>query len=158
MQNKQQEIRQFVEELALFGEGLGLPPMAGRIWAWLLVCEPPHQSAQELADAVGASLGSISSMTRLLDQLGLIERVGMPGERSRHYRVRAGGFADLLRIKLAATAELRKIAERGLELLRDEPPEARRRLEEYRDFYAFFEKEFPALIRRWEETKKGASQ
>ena len=40
----------------------GLPPVAGRMWAWLLVCDPPEQTAAQLAEAVGASRGSISGM------------------------------------------------------------------------------------------------
>ena len=52
------------------------------------------------------------------------------------------------------TSEMRVIAERGLDVLKDEPPHVRGRLEDYRDFYAFFEREFPALIKRWEQTQR----
>jgi len=152
---KAREKREFVEDFAMFIEGLGVPPMAGRVWAWLLVCYPPHQTAAELAEAVGASLGAISAATRLLMQFGVIERVGLPGERRRFYRIRPGGFTELLRIKMQATTESRRMAERGLALLKGEPAEVRGRLEEYRDFYAFFERELPALIDRWKQEGKG---
>jgi len=144
------EKKEFVEIFGIFFERAGVPRIAGRIWGWLLVCDPPHQTAAELADAVSASRGSISTMTRLLMQFGLIERIGLPGERNRFYRVKSGAFTELLRAKMSFTTEVRKMAERGLELLKGEPPRARRRLEECRDFYTFFEREFPALIERWE--------
>ncbi|MBN2309858.1 MAG: MarR family transcriptional regulator [Candidatus Hydrogenedentes bacterium] len=153
-QTTHEKKRAFVEDLGLFLESMGLPPTAGRIWGWLLVCHPPHQSAAELAEAVGASLGAISTMTRLLIQLGIIERIGLPGERSRYYRVTSEGFAELLKAKLKLTTEIRRITERGLELLGDQPPEVRKRLQEYRDFYVFFEEEFPALIERWEQSRE----
>ena len=150
-----QDRKAYADQLGLFLETLGLPPMAGRVWGWLLVCDPPLQTAAELARSLGASRGSISTMTRMLTRLSLIERVAIPGERSRGYQVKASGFTGLLKAKFAATAEIRKMADRGLDMLKDDSPETRRRLEEYRDFYAFFEREFPPLIERWERESAG---
>lgn len=155
MRKKQEAKRRFAEELGLFVEKMGLPPMAGRIWGWLLVCDPPHQTAAELAEAVGASLGAISTMMRLLMQFGLVERIGLPEQRSRSYRLTSGGCTHLVKARIRQIAEFRAMAERGLELLKGEPAAVRRRLKEYRDFYAFFEKEFPALVTKWEKAGKG---
>jgi len=154
---ERRERMEFVEDLGILFEKMGVPRMAGRIWGWLLVCDPPHQTAAELAEAVSASAGSISTMARLLVQFGLIERIGLPRRRSRFYRIKAGGFTQLLRAKMALTTEVRKMAERGLALLKDEPPEMRRRLEAYRDFYAFFEREFPDLIAKWNQESRRAT-
>jgi DNA-binding MarR family transcriptional regulator len=154
-QERQSKKRQFAEDFALLLERMGLPPMAGRIWGWLLVCDPPHHTAAELADAVGASLGSVSSMTRLLEQFGVIERFSLPGHRRKRYRLKAGGFTELLKAKMAFTVELRQMADRGLDLLRGESPEVHRRLKECRDFYAFFEQRMPALVEEWEQEAKG---
>lgn len=153
---QQQNKRQFAQDFGMLMERLGLPPMAGRIWGWLLVCDPPHQTEAQLANAVGASRGGISTMTRLLVQFGIAERIGLPGERSRFYRIKSGGFTELLKNKMLAMTEVRKMADRGLELLKDEPPQLRRRLREYRDFYAFFERELPVLIERWKKERAGA--
>ena len=145
---------EFAEEFGIFFEKMGFPRMAGRIWGWLLVCNPPEQTAAQIAAGVNASRGSVSTMSRLLMQLWLIERVGRPGVRSGLYRVKAGGFTEVLRMKMQFTGELRKIAERGLGLLRKQPAEIRHRLEEYRDLCVFFEREFPALIAKWERERK----
>lgn len=61
--------------------------MVGRALGWLLVCEPPEQSAAELAETLQASKGSISTATRVLLRLGFIERV----EEYLADRRRAGG-------------------------------------------------------------------
>ncbi len=71
------EMKQFIEDMGILFEEMALPRMAGRIFGWLLMCEPLHQSAEELASVVGASKGSISSMTRLLIQSGVVERMGL---------------------------------------------------------------------------------
>ena len=35
----------FVEEMGQMLASYGMTPMAGRMWGWLLVCEPPEQTA-----------------------------------------------------------------------------------------------------------------
>jgi uncharacterized protein YqfA (UPF0365 family) len=41
------------------------------------------------------------------------------------------------------------MAERGLEAIADRPPESRARLEEFRDVFAFVEREVPAVVDRF---------
>jgi hypothetical protein len=57
---------------------------------------------------------------------------------------------ELTRQQMSATTTLREIAERGLELLDADVPEARHGLEEMRNFYAFWERELPVALERWE--------
>lgn len=152
---KTAERKAFAEEVGITLEGMGLPRMAGRVWGWLLVCDPPQQSAADLAAALSASRGSISTTTRLLIQFGLIERIGLSGRRSGFYRIREGGLRQLTRIREQQTSVLRHMAERGLEVVKEEPPRARRHLEEMRDTYSFFEREFPKLVEKWEREQKG---
>ena len=42
-----------------FLAGLGMTPMAGRMWGYLLICEPPEQTAAQIAEALQASRGSV---------------------------------------------------------------------------------------------------
>jgi len=53
----------------------GVPLVGGRIFAYLLVCEPAEQTAAENRRRGRASLGTVSSMTRLLLSARLIDRV-----------------------------------------------------------------------------------
>ena len=32
--------------------GYGMTPMAGRMWGWLLLCDPPEQTAAQIAEAL----------------------------------------------------------------------------------------------------------
>ena len=147
------EKRSFVEELGLFFEQSGMPRMAGRILGWLLLSDPPHQSLNELAEALIASKGSISTTTRLLVQIGLIERISLPGVRHGYFRIRPSASQHLLKQGAEQVTILRKLAERGLELLEAKASLTRQGLEEMRDMYAFFEGEYPALLERWEQER-----
>ncbi len=160
MNDKQQfEKKEFVEDVGIFFEETGLPRMAGRILGWLLISDPPHQSIDELAEALMASKGSISTTTRLLIQFNLIERFSLPGIRHNYFRILPGGWHHLARQRASQIKGMRQICERGLELLEGRAQLNRQYLEEMRDMYAFFEREFPVLLERWEqEHKRGELQ
>jgi DNA-binding transcriptional regulator GbsR (MarR family) len=150
MGDNQQKLM-FVEDVGLMFEHWGLPRMAGRVLGWLLVCDPPSQSFGEITEALQASKGSISSATRMLIAMGLIERTAQPGDRRDFFRIRPNAWADVLRIKLEGIAIFRQLAERGLQLLDDESPENRQRLLEMHALYTFFEGELPLLFKRWQQ-------
>ena len=151
--------KHFVEDVGLLLEEGGLPRMAGRILGWLLICDPPHQSTKELAETLQASKGSISTMTRLLIQLGVIERVALPGQRRDHFQIKPGGWSQMILRDIAEISNGYQLAERGLQLMDGRPAEQQERLKEARDLYAFLEREYPLLIEQWEkERTKGSSK
>lgn len=147
----QPDQQHFVEEVGLLFETTGFPRMAGRVFGWLLISNPPHQSPGELAAVLQASKGSISTMTRLLEQIGLIERVSLPGQRRDYFRIKLNAWSELSKRRMEQVVAFRKLAERGLSLLNHEPPELAQRLQEMRDIHAFFESEFPLMLDRWEQ-------
>ena len=102
--------------------------MAGRIYAHLLTCDPIERSASDLAAELHASVGSISSMTRLLVAAELIERVSRPGMRADRYRITPELAITLMHGAVAKVTRLRRMTERGLALMQDRPPESRERL------------------------------
>lgn len=136
----------------MFFEQLGGPRMAGRIVGRLLVADPAEQSSAQLMRYLDASKASISTMTRYLIQLQLIERVGVPGERIDHFRLRPGAFARLTEARVRQTSDAVAILERGLELpVARTSPTVRHRIEEVREFYEYFRTQLLATLARFEE-------
>lgn len=144
----------YAEDFGLLFEGFGLPRMVGRVLGVLLVSEEPELSAEELAEALRASRGSISSSTRTLIQMGLVQRRTRPGERRDYFRMKPGAWDELMRRELESISRFRQMAERGLGIANPDSPEARRNLEEMREFYAYWERELPAVLERWERDRK----
>ena len=143
-------MHEYVESFGLYWEQAGLPRMAGRILSWLLICDPPHQTMHELTEALQASKSSISTGTRMLIQMGIIERLSMPGQRRDHYRVMPDSWSHIMEEKAKKQfTELRRLAERGIALLDAASPARRQRLEEMRDYYVFMEREFPLILDHW---------
>jgi DNA-binding transcriptional regulator GbsR (MarR family) len=146
--------RNFIEEVGVLFENTGLTRMAGRMFGWLLIADPPYQSPAEIAEVLMASKGSVSTTVRLLTQIGMIERYVIPGERHDHFRLREDALRKIIQHGLEEEiSTFRRMAERGLELMRDEPLLRRQWLEQMYDRYAFLEKEFPAMMERYD--KKG---
>ena len=144
----------YVEDFGLLFGQFGLSRMFGRVLGVLMISDPPERSAEELADALGASRGSISQTTRSLIQMGLVRRWSRPGERRDYFRIRPDAWHEIMRREMESLGAFRKTAERGLELLDSDDPEVRRSLEEMRDFYAYWEREMPAVLERWERRGK----
>jgi DNA-binding transcriptional regulator GbsR (MarR family) len=147
--------RRYVEEFGLLFGQFGLPRMFGRVLGALMISDPPERSAEELAEVLGASRGSISSATRSLIQMSLVQRWSRPGERRDYFLIKPGAWHEIMRRELEAIGGFREVAERGLELLDTKDPSVRRNLEEMRDFYAYWEKEMPAILERWEKRAEG---
>lgn len=144
--------KKFVEEVGFAFEQTGIPRMAGRIFGWLLVSNPAYQSPDQIATALMASRGSISTMTRLLLQMGLIERVGIPGVRHDNFRIRENALQHLIQHGLEEEIELfHQLATAGLNSLKYLSPDTHQLLEEMHNTYSFLEEEFPLLLKRWEK-------
>lgn len=141
----------FAEEVGLMFEAVGLPRMAGRILGWLLICDPAQQSLSELANVLQASKGSISTMTRLLIQISLIERVSLPGDRRDYFQIKPHAWTQMAQQRLAQITAFRELADRGLALTADAPPHLQSRLHEMHDIHAFWEQELPLVNDRWEQ-------
>ena len=148
------QLDHFIEEFSLTLEKSGLPRMAGRIMALLLICDPPHQNSAEIAERLHASRGSISSMTRLLVHAGIIQRLTLPKKRSIYFQIKPDTLITMIQAQDALVSELRRLAEEGLELLADAPLKQRERLELVEDLYGFFEREMPKLFDRWVAERK----
>jgi DNA-binding transcriptional regulator GbsR (MarR family) len=145
--------KEYVEEWAVFWGSFGMPKMPGRVMGALLVADPPEMTAEELAEELAASRGSISSATRALIQLGVVERKTKPGDRKDYFQTRTN-WAELMHRQIATYGAFRKLAEKGLRIMDGTPPGSRRDLEEIHSLYSHLEREMPALIERWEEARE----
>ncbi len=144
----------YTEKVGLYFEQLTLPRMAGRIFGWLLVSDSPLVTMSELVNVLQASKSSISTMTRLLIQIELVELVSLPGQRHDFYRIRQDAWINSLKERLTQAQAFRQLAEQGLTLLADSAPDRRQRLEEMHSMYALLEREIPLLIERWKQERQ----
>lgn len=131
----QDEIQNWVERVATaFAQHFGLPPITGRILGWLLICDPPEQSAGEIADAIGASRASLTTSMRLLTMGELVRQRHRPGERTTYFRIDDDAWEKVIRQRIIGMASLREITEDAMALVGPDSERASR----VRAAHAFF--------------------
>lgn len=145
----------FIEDTALLYEQAGHSRMAGRIVAWLMICDPPHQTAGQIAAALSASKASVSTNVRVFVDFGIVERFTLPGDRRDRYRLLPTMWPRAMERGLPLLAAFREVADRGLKLVEGHPEECRLRVREMRDFYEFYEQGLRELVARWKEREGG---
>lgn len=112
------EILRWVERVAaFFHDQYGLPPITGRILGWLMIADPPEQSAAEIATAIGASRASLTTNMRLLTATGLVRRRPRVGTRTASYRVEDDAWEEVIRRRFATLKGFLEITEDGLALV-----------------------------------------
>jgi DNA-binding transcriptional regulator GbsR (MarR family) len=89
-------IERFIEQMANHAEADGLPRISGRIMAYFVINGGPF-SFSEIADNLGISRGSASTNTRLLRDLGILERYQEPGSRQDYYVLAVQPYQRLLK-------------------------------------------------------------
>lgn len=76
----------FIEAMGLAHEEDRLPRIAGRL-VGLLILSPDPVRFDHLAERLRVSRASISTNTRLLENMGVIQRVTRPGDRRDYFRI-----------------------------------------------------------------------
>lgn len=140
---------EFVDRIGLFFEMLGGPRTMGRVYGWLMICDPPQQSLSQLATRLSVSKASVSTVARQLVEAAMIER--LPSSTRQHlYRVTPGGFTSVLNVQLSRMKIGIDAADFGLSLLDVQRAEQREHLEDFRDFCQFSAQDYrDEMTRRW---------
>jgi DNA-binding transcriptional regulator GbsR (MarR family) len=134
------------------GRAMSWPPMAGRTAGVLMLSETP-MTMPDLQDALNASKGSMSEMTRLLVESGTVRRFKQPGSRQYVYEWREDAWAGCLQHQLDATTELLTLAERARERGTGLPERQRDRLREMHEFYIFMVRNLEALLGEYKASR-----
>lgn len=149
-----EETSEFIEEMGVTFEKTGMPRMAGRILGFLLISDPPTQSLGQLAETLGTSKASISTMSTLLVNGGFIKRVGVSGDRRDFLSLKVGTFEDLVTRQIHDMMAFRKILAKAVAILEKEKRADNHHLHEFLDLYDFLRKKMPEMLAQWQREKK----
>jgi DNA-binding transcriptional regulator GbsR (MarR family) len=90
---------------------------------------------------------------RRLEGWGFVDRVSKAGERKDFFRNRPDAWTELMQRRQRTLIDFQRMAARGLELLETDDADVRRGLTEMLEFYTYFEREQPKILRGWLEWK-----
>lgn len=138
------QAKPFLDDLARTMGSLGLTETLGHVMGWLLICEPACQTIDEISRAVKIDRDDVRQHVQAMALFGLIESVDLREARGTCFALKS--MSQMTEQRLSKLGEIRQITERGLTLMKDEPPEVRERLQELHDLYAQMEQAAPSLM------------
>lgn len=143
--------RALIEDFGFrIGGAMGWPPMAGRAAGVLMLSEESVSMAQ-LQQALGASKGSVSEVTRLLIDNGVVERFKKSGQRQYVYQWRPDAWIGCLRHQVQATTQLLDFARDAREKGGSLSPVQQRRLDDMAQYYVFIVERLEQLLTEYIE-------
>lgn len=151
------ELREHVEAFSLIFERFGFQRMGGRMFSLMLLREEPLFTQAQLAEELDASTGSISTMIRLLEQLGFVERVSLPGHRRDRFRLTKDPLMEMTVRRLKGAEEMVAIIE-AARSTHNVGPRAEARLARAQAFYEFFLQAMTESLAEWQSTVDGADK
>jgi DNA-binding transcriptional regulator GbsR (MarR family) len=147
-----------VEEMGLIWTELGSPRMQGRVLGFLMLSNAPYVSSAQLAEALHASTGSISTATKVLVDEGFIKRVGIAGERSFFFRAEDDVWGAFLATEARYLRRRQLFAQRALEALGAEDERPRTRFLNMRDYHEWLAEHRHETHEGWARYKEGGRQ
>jgi DNA-binding transcriptional regulator GbsR (MarR family) len=90
------DIKQGVEELGVMFEKFDRSPMESRVFAYLLLADPPHQSFDAIREFLDASKSAVSNALNRLQSEGTVHYITFSGDRKRYFKVNTSAWYERL--------------------------------------------------------------
>ena len=127
-------IERFIEQMGLSAQADGVPRIAGRIFGYFIVNGGPASFTQ-LAEELQVSRASVSTNTRILANIGFIERVSRPGDRQDYYQLASSPFLRMIEGYMARMLRMQSILEQARNTIPVDMGATHHRLQQMKDFY-----------------------
>lgn len=123
MPSKENRIREVIEENGKIFEKFNLTPMQGRIMAYLMICDSPEKTFEELVNYFKASKSSISNSINYLLQNKFIDYKTFSNDRKRYFFITDSFFRIYFKMVLENVTELKEYAYRTVSMRSPEYPQ-----------------------------------
>ena len=143
-------VNQLIEDMGMIAQGDGLPRIAGKIMGLLVVNAGPF-SFGEIAKRLEVSRGSISTNTRLLENLRVIERVSKKGERGDYFQLADDPYSKLLQGVSQRMEKSISVIQGTRDKLPEDLHESQDRLQNLQSFYSEYLKSTTSLIKKLQQ-------
>ncbi|QIS20945.1 GbsR/MarR family transcriptional regulator [Nocardia terpenica] len=141
-------IADFRERFAQIMVESGMPRMAARVYAALMVTDSGKLSAAELAERLGVGASAISGAVKYLVQVRLVERGREPGSRRDFCRIHEHTWSHFVSQSDPVLVRVQAGAGEGTAILGPDSP-AGRRLDETSRFFEFLREEIEQSMAKW---------
>lgn len=152
IKTKVQEKEEMVERMGVFFEQRGLTPMHGRVFAYLLLSEPPYKDFYEIQNFLKASKSAISNALKFLMDKNLVRYMTFSGDRKRYFQVDMDGWLETVKYEIRETTTAKDIIQDVLNTRVDSKHlDFNEKLETMISFYKEMIDVFDVFINKWEK-------
>lgn len=144
----------YVEDMALFFDQLGLTRASGRIFGYMILSPTDHPSPEDFMKDLHMSKGSVSMSLKALQVLGYIEPVSIRGSRKTHYILKQQSFKSLIEQRNKVLGYMIEKFKNGQKLQNKSNPHAIQWLSGSIEFYSWMAEKVLKLAEEWENMKK----
>ncbi len=127
-------VTRFIEQMGMSAQQDGVARIAGRLFGYFIVHGGPVSFGQ-LADELQISRASVSTNTRTLAAIGMLERVTMPGDRQDYYQLASSPFLRMIETYLARMRAMQQILQQADDNIPAHMEATHGRLAQMRRFY-----------------------
>ena len=145
---------QFTDRMGLLFAAEGQPPIAGRIFGYLLLSDDPC-SLDQLARVLRVSKASVSTNARLLADKGVLERVCRPSDRHDYYGVASDLFSRTMAERMRRWQRITETVGEARRTLPIRSERVRARLRGYEKAYAHMVEAIGQAVDHWERGAAG---
>lgn len=146
------KVQKKVEEMGIVFEKAGLTPMHGRVFAYLLLAEPPYKDFYEIQEFLKASKSAISNALKYLMDQGMIDYITFSGDRRRYFRVNHKTWLERYKDSIRSIATFRNLIEEVLQVRENSKHlDFNEQLQNMLDFQTHIANGLEELIRSWED-------
>ncbi len=142
--------RNFVDRMGLATESDGLSPIAGRLFALLLLANEP-KSLDELSAALDVSKASVSTDARRLLERGIAERVTRAGDRRDYYELAPDFFVRIVQSRVNRWRRIQTLADDLRGQAEELSPVVRERIDSIDDVQNFVIERLEQALAEWEQ-------
>jgi len=147
--------REFIDGVAAYYQmNDGMPLARGRLIGWLVICDPPTQSARSLSAKVGCDESDVDYILGLLVPSGVLQRSEAPDPDDFLVKMDDTAWPERVKAVFANIPVFHEILQQGCEALAEAPAERRRRIESMERLFGYLSVEIPAVIEAYEQRSK----
>lgn len=151
---KEQTTKLLIEKIGVLSEKAGLTPAVGRIFAYLMIADPPEKSFEEIYQYLQISKSAVSNGLNSLLQHGLVDYVTHTGDRKRYFHINTRGWMEQIKKQIKGQEQLQPLIKEVLKSRSKKYPEFNKSLEEIIKFHDFMRQEIKCAIKKWEMKHK----
>lgn len=141
-----------VEDMGVVFEKMGRSPMVGRVYAYLMLAEPPYKSFDEIREFLLASKSAISNALNALMKEGAVDYMTFSGDRKRYFKLNLNQIFERTNAALNNFDTMNQLLEQALEARKNSKHlDFNEGLQREYDFNKFIYDEVRKAVATWRE-------